>query len=289
MVLNIKKNTLKFIYKISRKILFFILDLFDNDVITDMMYRYQFSRRKINKLNGDHSDKGLSRFLYTQHIPDRYSLNLAKYRQKSNFFNFQDLEKWVADNYQNNIVDINRFFFLNLCIDLLLVNGLTGNVAEIGVYKGNSAFLLSKFARKVDGTCYLFDTFKGFDQRDLFNLDAKVESKAFADTSLDFVKNIVGEENTVYVKGYFPDSIKDFEEPDSFILVHIDCDLEKPFSAALNYFYPKIKQGGFLIMHDYSSLYWQGAEKAIDEFFEDKREFVIPIPDKSGTCVIRKI
>jgi hypothetical protein len=30
-------------------------------------------------------------------------------------------------------------------------------------------------------------------------------------------------------------------------------------------------------------------EKAIDEFFVDKPETVIPIPDKCGTAVIRKI
>jgi O-methyltransferase len=46
--------------------------------------------------------------------------------------------------------------------------------------------------------------------------------------------------------------------------------------------------GGFLIIHDYMSLYWDGVEKAINEFFADKPERFIPIPDKSGTIVIRK-
>jgi O-methyltransferase len=50
-----------------------------------------------------------------------------------------------------------------------------------------------------------------------------------------------------------------------------------------------VVKGGFLVMHDYSSLWWDGVEKAVDEFFAVKPEKVIPIPDKSGTAVIRKI
>lgn len=42
-------------------------------------------------------------------------------------------------------------------------------------------------------------------------------------------------------------------------------------------------------MHDYSSLCWPGATEAVDQFFADKPEFIIPVPDKSGTCVVRKI
>jgi Macrocin-O-methyltransferase (TylF) len=70
--------------------------------------------------------------------------------------------------------------------------------------------------------------------------------------------------------------------------VHLDCDLYAPFAAGLRYFNPRLVEGGFLIMHDYSSLYWAGAEQAIDEFFADLPEKPIPIPDKSGTAVIRK-
>jgi len=66
-------------------------------------------------------------------------------------------------------------------------------------------------------------------------------------------------------------------------------DLEKPITESLKYFYPKLKKGGFLIMHDYSSLYWKGSKNAIDTFFMDKEEMIVPIADKSGSCVIRKI
>ena len=191
---------------------------------------------------------------------------------------------------RDNGGDISRYFFLNLCIEQLIEEKITGNVVELaGVYRGNSAFLLAKFARRMQHTCFLFDTFSGFDPRDL--KDAKDQSlrSAFEDTSLEGVRQLVGEENTVYVKGFFPDSLPQAGDIGELALAHIDCDLESPMAAALAHFYPRMKKGGFLIMHDYSSLYWPGAKKAIDAFFHDKAEYVIPIPDKSGTCIVRKV
>jgi predicted O-methyltransferase YrrM len=173
-------------------------------------------------------------------------------------------------------------------MDYLIEEKLVGNIAEVGVYKGNSAFLLAKYAQRVNSTCYLFDTYEGFDQRDFQGVDSNNKTVSFSDTSLEYVKQIVGEKNVVYVEGYFPESLKQVDELSAFSLVHIDCDLEKPISEALKYFYPKLIKGGFLIMHDHSSLFWPGAKNAIDAFFKDKGEFIIPIPDKSGTCVIRK-
>jgi hypothetical protein len=147
---------------------------------------------------------------------------------------------------------------------------------------------LTKYARAVGKTCYLFDTYEGFDQRDFEGVDAARE-KSFADTSLEGVKRFVGDANVLFVKGYFPESLKCSNTDGEFAFVHIDCDLEKPFRAALEYFYPRLCPGGFLVMHDYSNLYWSGVIKAVDEFFSDKPEFIIPVPDQTGSCAIRKI
>jgi O-methyltransferase len=91
-----------------------------------------------------------------------------------------------------------------------------------------------------------------------------------------------------FIKGRFPGTANAIPDAERFCLVNLDCDLYAPFSAALQYFYPRLLPGGFLIMHDYSSLHWPLIEKAVDEFFADKPERPILIPDKSGTAVVRK-
>jgi|SRR5665213_477616 len=261
----------------------------DIDVLTSRLLLYLLKKKRLN--NRLFFNRGINTDvrLFAQYVPDRYSDNSAAYQKQANFLSFSDLGKWTKRNHQN-AGDISRFFFINLSIDYLLEEKLVGNVVELGVFRGNSAFLLSKFAQRINTTCYLFDTFEGFDERDLTGRDANFKKSDFSDTSLETVRDLVGDNNnTIYVKGYFPDSLSQVDSVDELILVHLDCDLEKPIADALKYFYPRLKRGGFLIMHDHSSYYWTGARNAIDQFFKDKLEFIVPIPDKSGTCVVRKI
>jgi len=267
------------------ELLGFNIDSLVARLLQHLLHKGQLNNRFLLNHGGSHDLK-----LFTQYIPDRYSDNLVTYKEKVNFLSFSDLDKWTKDNHQNNGGDLSRYFFLNLCLDYLIEENLAGNVAELGVFKGNSAFLLSKFAQRTNTLCYLFDTFEGFDGRDLVGGDAHFDKSSFSNTSLETVKKLIGEnKNTIYVKGYFPDSLSQIDSVGEMILVHLDCDLEKPMLDALIYFYPKLKRGGFLIMHDHSSYYWPGARSAIDYFFKGKLELVVPIPDKSGTCVVRKI
>ncbi len=110
----------------------------------------------------------------------------------------------------------------------------------------------------------------------------------FKDTSLDAVKQLVGEERTVFVKGYFPESATQLDPATQYALVHIDCDLYAPMTSALKYFYPRLAPGGYFFIHDYTSLSWQGAERAVDDFFADKAEAGVSLPDGAGTIVVRK-
>ena len=246
---------------------------------------YDQHLRSTNTLSGE----GPRKEFYLSSIPDRYSDNFQAYGKGTNFLEHGDMDAWLQGNYKNNVGDLTRYYFLNLCLDYLIEDGIAGDVAELGVFRGNSAFLLAKFARRMGRECLLFDTFEGFDARDLEGKDAQVNKHTFENTSLGYVKSLVGEEGVTYVKGYFPDSLVQLTGEHRYSLVHIDCDLEKPVEEALKYFYPRMNPGGFLVLHDHSSLYWPGAEDAINRFFSDKPEKPIPVPDKSGTCVIRKV
>jgi hypothetical protein len=236
--------------------------------------------------------KLLPRSYHLSYAPERYVTHYAKYRSQTTHQMYDPAahHKWLAGNYANNAGDMTRYYFLNLACDQIIKEGIRGDIAEIGVYKGNSAYSLAKLARHLGTTAYLFDTFDSFDSRDLVGMDEAVSKDAFNDTSIENVNKIVGEDNVRYIQGYFPESLDQIGHASNlrFCLVHIDCDLYVPFKAALEYFYPRLNEGGLLIMHDYSGYVWEGVEKAVDEFFRDKPERPIPIPDKSGTAVIRK-
>ena len=221
------------------------------------------------------------------YLPFRYSFQYKKYLE----LGYPPLEesqaKFVAGN-ENNRGDLVRYYFLTLVCDTITKEGIIGDVAELGVYKGNTAFLLTDLARRIGRTAYLFDTFAGFPQDDLSGID-RDKAMEFADTSMPAVKALVGEDCAEFIQGYFPDTTSRIPSDLTFALVHLDCDLYAPFRAGLEYFYPRLVPGAFLVMHDYYSLYWDGAEKAISEFFCDKPEKLIPVPDRAGTAVIRKL
>jgi hypothetical protein len=137
-------------------------------------------------------------------------------------------------------------------------------------------------------TAWILDTFEGFQTDDLQGIDAG-QKMAFADTSLEAVRTRVGDANVRFIKGHFPESASEFPSDVRFALVHIDCDLYLPIHHALNYFYPRLVPGGYLIIHDYGLFAWDGAEKAVDEFFADKPEAVLPLTDGCTSAVVRKV
>lgn len=209
-------------------------------------------------------------------------------RDFHNFPNYKQLFRgWTAGNRNKNCGDTARFYFLYQNVRHVLDQGVKGDLVELGVHRGNSARVLAELGRAAGRKIYLFDTFKGFDERDLHGIDG-TRPKQFADTSVEGVLALVGGEGVTPVKGFFPESLAHVALPEKLAVAHIDCDLHDPMKAGLENFYPRLSPGGLLIMHDYSSGHWPGATRAVDVFFADKPEKPILMPDRSGSAVIRK-
>jgi hypothetical protein len=236
---------------------------------------------QLYKYIGNWMNRSKSRFLLDFRPDSHYNFD--------RFVDFEPLMKqWLAGNQFNNCGDFSRFYTICLNVMQVLCDGVPGDFVELGVYKGNSASILAAYARRQSRRVFLFDTFEGFDQRDLKGVDRE-RTSLFADTSLAAVQNLVGTEGTTYVKGFFPESISTVTMPETIAVAHIDCDLYQPMKAGLQEFYPRLSPGGIMLLHDYSSGYWPGVKQAIDEFFKDLPEKPILAPDKSGTAIIRKL
>jgi O-methyltransferase len=193
---------------------------------------------------------------------------------------------WGQKLKYNNTGDYTRLYMMLFNLNLLKEKGIEGDIAEIGVYKGSSAKLFCTiFPEK---KIYLFDTFEGFDNRDLLNEKAYTHKKHFKDTSVEGVKRYLNSEKAIFCKGYFPQTAINIEDTARFCLIHLDADLYNPTFEGLNFFYNKVNSGGLIIIHDYYSSLWPGVKNAVDEFFIDKPEHPVVIPDKSGTAIIVK-
>ena len=232
-------------------------------------------------------NRPLAPWPYRADPPQRYWGNRARYEEQGGLVHLEEDVRGFVGVQEGNGGDIARFYFFCIIFDQLAKEGLPGDIVEVGVYRGATASVLANFARRLGRTAYLFDTFEGFPREDLTGIDTD-KPMVFEDTSLESVRALVGDESVCFVKGYFPGTADQLPDDGSYCLVHIDCDLYAPTRSALEYFYPRMVPGGFMIVHDYSSLHWNGAENAVDQFFAGKPEAVVPLPDGAGSVVIRK-
>jgi O-methyltransferase len=92
-------------------------------------------------------------------------------------------------------------------------------------------------------------------------------------------------ENCVIKQGYFPESLGGLDE--KFAFVHIDCDLYKPITAGLEYFYPRMNQGGYVVVHDFYNLSFPGAQSAVIDF-ADQNNLTFVTDFASGSVVFAK-
>ena len=218
--------------------------------------------------------------------PQRYATQYDQYLKRGGAIKLGRLAKLYTEGVPPE--DPARLFLFCHIFDQIVKERLDGDLAEVGVYKGDTAAILAEFSRILSKTVFLCDTFEGFDTQDFRGIDDGRVASAFRDTSLEAVQKRIGDENVKYVPGYFPASTVQLPDENRYCLVHIDCDLYQPIIESLNYFYPRVVPGGFIVVHDYNSLAWNGAEKAVDDFFSGMAESVVPIPDSGGSVVVRK-
>jgi O-methyltransferase len=187
-----------------------------------------------------------------------------------------------------NYMDYVRLSTLELAVQQIKEAGLSGAVAELGVYKGKFARYINQYFP--DRTLYLFDTFEGFEKRDIkkeVENNYSTGEQNFSDTSVEKVLGLMPHpDRCVVKKGYFPETAEGVN--DSFVFVSIDTDLYDPIYNGLRYFYPRLSKGGYIFVHDYNNDGYIGAKEAVDKFCAENEITKLVIPDVCGTAIIVK-
>ncbi len=193
------------------------------------------------------------------------------------------------ENYGNKVVfhHDTRLAQLKLCMEEIVHRRLNGNMAELGVYKGD-------FARHMNAVfpekkLYLFDTFEGFNDKDQDSRDERTGyEELFTDTNLDVVMaKMINPANCIPRKGWFPQTLEGMPE-EEYCLVSLDTDIYQPMFSGLDYFYPRLVQGGYIFVHDFGNNDWNGIRKAVEDFCCKHNAGYVPILDRCGSVIITK-
>ena len=180
---------------------------------------------------------------------------------------------------KNTIVDRNRLE--SLCQKIQSVSDKAGSLCEVGVYKGGTARLI---CRSNSGPVNLIDTFEGLPQTS--EKDNHHKKGDFGNTSIEHVKSVLHDcSNYTLIKTRFPDGAETIADQ-KFKFVHIDVDIYQSVKDCLEWFYPRMISGGWLVLDDYGAGSCLGAKIATNEFLQGKPLKLIVGPSCQASIIV---
>ncbi len=167
------------------------------------------------------------------------------------------------------------------------LEGVAGDAAELGVYRGAFARCLS--ALLPERRLWLFDSFSGFDEEEA-RQEAAGLVEAHRRTDAESVLALLPHPERAKIRrGFFPGTAAGLEEL-RFALVSLDADLEKSTLEGLRWFWPRLSPGGALLLHDWGNPRLPGVARALERYESELGSALpaVPLCDVCGTLVLTK-
>ena len=260
-------------------------------------------KRFVNMTNLLLKSFGLKMFIYRSnkvHNPVVYD----QYIWEPYYEKFREMDRYeeamnatFSNKYDNPYKQL-RFYSLQNIFKNILNNKVDGYVAECGVWKGHSAFILCKMLEETKSSkkFYIFDSFEGGlsdksakDKNNRYELkkeQIRAEKMSFASDENQVKNSLSVFRNIYYFKGWIPERFNEVKN-NNFCFVHIDVDLYQPTLDSLIFFYPRLTKGGAIVIDDYAISQFPGSRKAVDDFLiSNNCSFFYKVP--FGSCFIIK-
>lgn len=230
----------------------------------------------------------------------KFFLEKARHYLEKNSYNVihesiyrSDMEKEFLEIWKKinpyTMISMERGYNIYKSVEYIVKNKISGSFIECGVWKGGACMLMAlsllSFEEKTERKLYLYDTFSGmtepsdndkvaFSGKGMLKRwkESRDEKKGIAlwAASLEEVKTnmlTVGypEAFVEYCKGDVCQTL-DIKTPEKIALLRLDTDWYESTKKELEVLFPKLEQGGILIIDDYG--HFTGAKKAVDEYFD---------------------
>lgn len=151
------------------------------------------------------------------------------------------------------------------------VETVPGEVAEVGTYRGGSAYFIASALVAVTGAevpFHVFDTFEGHPAAAITEQDPFHTAGQFGGTSHDDVKAYLSPYSRIQTHPGDVLTVLPTLAETTYRLVHLDTDLYAPTRACLDYFGARMSSGGVFVLDDYASAKCPGVRAALAEFME---------------------
>lgn len=184
----------------------------------------------------------------------------------------------IKPNY--SMLSTKRLMNLERLVTQAHAQGLKGDVAECGVWNGGAAAMMAQALKKSEGTMqtkvWLFDSFEGlpppkeeYDQPQVAQCYYTGMHKGSYEKILDVMSVFNVPMSQVHiVKGWMQDTL-----PKCSIgpvaLLHIDTDWYESVTYALDFFYDRMVEGGYIVVDDF--WFFPGCRRAVYDFLKKRQ------------------
>lgn len=200
------------------------------------------------------------------------------------------------------MVEIERCYALYQSLLYISKYDIKGDLVECGVWKGGSAMLMAYTLQQAGITnrkIYLYDTYEGMakpgemdgqsekEEWESLRVNDSLNKMCYSpieEVKANMAKTGYPSENIVYIKGKVEDTIPSIL-PDGIALLRLDTDWYDSTRHELNFLYPLLSLKGVLLIDDYGA--WEGARKAVDEYFEGETNIYLHRIDWTGRLIIK--
>lgn len=177
-------------------------------------------------------------------------------------------------DFNHSMIGARRMRNIEDCLDAIRADGIPGDLAETGVWRGGATVFMRGYLAAYDmqdRDVWVADSFEGLPVPTLpedQGLDFSASKEPILAVSLEEVRGLFErygllDERVRFLKGWFRDTLPT-APIGRLALLRLDGDLYESTMDALNALYDKVESGGFVLVDDYGD--FPPCRKAIDEF-----------------------
>lgn len=167
---------------------------------------------------------------------------------------------WPTD--AETMIGYERLSNLQNCVLDVIKNNIEGDFIETGVWKGGACILMKRIIdeQKINKKVFVADSFDGLPKPNVekypkdfgdYHHTIDVLKISLEEVKKNFEKYNSLDENVIFLKGWFKDTLPTLDENQKFSIIRLDGDMYESTMDALQNLYSKLMSGGYVIIDDF--------------------------------------
>jgi len=163
------------------------------------------------------------------------------------------------------MIGLKRLDNLEFCIEQVVTNGVVGDLIETGVWRGGAAIFMRAVLKAygvTDRYVWVADSFEGLPPPDMGKYphdagdslhDARELAVSLEEVEANFERYGLLDDQVRFLKGWFRDTLP-AAPIERLAVLRLDGDMYQSTTDALVNLYPKLSEGGYVIVDDYGAI-----------------------------------